>query len=886
LTDREPAAHYWADRVGISAFAKEGNKEGISLHISTGGRVEVMSTKTFPISVLLCLALLHSTLASAGTWYVNKAAAGPRDGQSFETGFETIQEGIDVAVHGDTVIAEQGTYYENIRFLGKNIVLRSTNPLDSAVVSNTVMDGNESGPVIAFSGTEEETCTLSGFTIRNGKASTGGGIDGGEWDKPTRATIRNNVIAGNWARTGGGLAHCHGLIRDNLISGNQGGGLAYCDGIIEKNKITGNSVQGGLFNCDGLIQNNLISGNSAAEAWGGGLGGCNGTIQNNLISGNAAWSGGGLSECEGTILNNTIVDNSGEEYNGGVGLCHGAIRNCIIWGNTAAGLESQVESSNTPSFSCVQGWDEGGVGNVNGEPLFIDSPRGNYRLEPDSPCVNAGVNGYWLHWPQRDMDGNCRLIGERVDMGCYEYGSSPDSDGDLLSDEEESSAGTAIDLDDTDGDGLRDGLEVLRGSDPKEPTPPGILHVPSDLSTVQEALGAAVDGDEIIVAAGTYRENVCFLGVDVILRSCEPGNVNIVASTILEADGATPVVSFVGSESEACVLAGFTLRNGSGYIGGGICGGSEDTHTHATIEGNTITGNSAWKGGGLAYCDGDIRRNQISGNSAKGYDPAGGGLYGCHGLIQGNLIHGNSAEYQGGGLCQCNGAIRSNVIAANSARGGGGLAYCEGVVENNTIYQNAATRGSGLDCCFGTIRNCVIWEVVPGDASLISQSSVPTYSCIQNWAGDGVGNISESPRFVDPDGQDDDPDTYQDNNYRLISKSPCIDAGDNSVLDPPGVDLDGNLRIAFGAHSLTVDMGAYELRSPPLKVSRLAPDENSGLWMIWNSQPNDTYTIWCCDDLLGGEWINRGGVSSAGTSTAWTDPDTVTVRRFYRIEMK
>ena len=43
--------------------------------------------------------------------------------------FATIQEAIDVASHGDEIIVSTGTYVENIDLLGKNLTLRSTNPL-------------------------------------------------------------------------------------------------------------------------------------------------------------------------------------------------------------------------------------------------------------------------------------------------------------------------------------------------------------------------------------------------------------------------------------------------------------------------------------------------------------------------------------------------------------------------------------------------------------------------------------------------------------------------------------------------------------------------------------------------------------------------------------
>ena len=83
--------------------------------------------------------------------------------------FDTIHKAIDSATSGTRIIVSTGTYYENINFNGKNVILKSTNPEDFDVVESTVINGSNSGSVITFSGNETEKCILTGFTITGGE---------------------------------------------------------------------------------------------------------------------------------------------------------------------------------------------------------------------------------------------------------------------------------------------------------------------------------------------------------------------------------------------------------------------------------------------------------------------------------------------------------------------------------------------------------------------------------------------------------------------------------------------------------------------------------------------------------------------------------------------
>jgi hypothetical protein len=372
------------------------------------------------------------------TIYVDRSVPASGDGMSWQTALRTVQQGIDAACRGDTVIVAPGTYGENIHFQGKNIGLRSVYPKDPSVVAATIIDGGQAGSVVTFSGTEGQACVLSGFTIRNGRGDeAGGGIEG----VGTYATIRNNIVVDNSAWSwegrgdGGGLHLCHGNIRNNIISGNSacyGGGLSVCDGVIEGNHISHNTAAspsgiivgsgGGLHGCDGLIQGNTISQNHAHV--GGGLYWCAGTIQNNIISRNSAdGEGGGLCGGRGPIQNNTIAGNSATRSGGGLHQC-GGVQNCIVWANAAPEAPQVYAHPESPwaipTYSCIQGWTAGGEGNIVLDPRFVDAGGNNYRLRSDSPCIDSAKNEDWMAGAF-DLEGNPRIVNGTVDMGAYEF---------------------------------------------------------------------------------------------------------------------------------------------------------------------------------------------------------------------------------------------------------------------------------------------------------------------------------------------------------------------------------------------------------------------------------------------------------------------------------
>ena len=147
-------------------------------------------------------------------------------------------------------------------------------------------------------------------------------------------------------------------------------------------------------------------------------------------------------------------------------------------------------------------------------------------------------------------------------------------------------------------------------------------------------------------------------------------------------------------------------------------------------------------------------------------------------------------------------------------------------VTNCSFIDNSG-KGSGIrhSNAFqlnATVTNCIFWDETPDEIVGGSGTLNVRYSDVQGGYS-GTGNIDAEPLFVDADGPDDDPSTFEDNDYRLLSGSPGIDAGDNTAVpEDITTDLDGNPRFVDdpdtpntgnwdGANS-QVDMGAYEFQ--------------------------------------------------------------------------
>lgn len=290
-------------------------------------------------------------------------------------------------------------------------------------------------------------CTFSEnvASIRDNEWGGGGGIANYE---PGRLTVNNCSFSNNIAH-GDDISHGGGIYNESE--------LTVTDSVFADNKV-------------------FIEGLDPHE-WSGGYGGAVASytvddsvlLTNCLLTGNLADFGGAISAEEYSndffiLANCVVVGNRARRFGGGLfsGGDGTEVTNCIIWDNRASeGLQIAAWWLDiTISYCDVQGGKEGvylwdiwgppsiewgdGAGNIDADPSFVDpgywdpnntptDPNddfwvdGDYHLQPNSPCIDAGDPNYVTSSDDVDKDDNLRVADgdgdgiARIDMGSYEF---------------------------------------------------------------------------------------------------------------------------------------------------------------------------------------------------------------------------------------------------------------------------------------------------------------------------------------------------------------------------------------------------------------------------------------------------------------------------------
>jgi hypothetical protein len=364
-----------------------------------------MESKSIIITVCL-IAALTAGYATGATRYVPQEHA-------------NIQDAIDACQDFDTVVIAPGKYTglgnREINFRGKAITVRSTDPADSQIVSETIIDCGGQGRGFVFYMGEKADSTISGLTITNGYGLFGGAVYCYNNSSPS---ITNCIIKTNSAVYGGGFA-CTGTNTKPKISN--------CS-------ITANStmVAGGSFYINvssPIIRNCIISENTAPE-------------------GAAFFS---FNPGSPIVTNCTISRNTASGSTGVIIYCYEssnmALMNSILWNNTTTNA-TQIKVGNSGAATLIQisycniqgGKDnitsdenctvEWGPGNIDADPYFVNSvsltgseslATGDYHLLDESPCIDAGDPDFVAEPSETDIDGNARILGLKIDIGADEF---------------------------------------------------------------------------------------------------------------------------------------------------------------------------------------------------------------------------------------------------------------------------------------------------------------------------------------------------------------------------------------------------------------------------------------------------------------------------------
>ena len=308
----------------------------------------------------------------SNTIHVSASANGDSANGSSSNPYLNIQDAINAAQNGDTILVAKGTYYENLRIKDKSLNIVSASGPDQ-----TTIQAASTASVVYYEGAIHEG-TLNGFSIAGGAGyrgvynQYGGGIDVANIPAGSAMDIKNCIV------------------RDN---------------------------------------------NSGSITFGGGLhigGGGTVNLTNTLIRDNYAWANGGAILVEGANLVMdacTVVNNRSDYYNeqGGIsaaGNCDIQIKNSILWDNqgsqygsftsgpggigkftfentaVAGGVNIQSGWGNTKTRSYSTG------SNFTSDPVF--SGASDYSLSPDSPFADAGSDSAPL-----DPDGSRAALGYR-----------------------------------------------------------------------------------------------------------------------------------------------------------------------------------------------------------------------------------------------------------------------------------------------------------------------------------------------------------------------------------------------------------------------------------------------------------------------------------------
>ncbi len=283
--------------------------------------------------------------------------------------YSTIQSAINATATGDTILVEAGVYPENLDLQSKGLTIQALDGPETTIIS-----GGGNNTILLLDATPAGT-VVDGFTL------TGG-------------TGRPSPSSYGFDYYGGGAHASNGAIAT----------IKNC--FILRNAVATGTFAGGAY-----------SGGDNTEL----------TLEHCVIAFNHAWASGGATLVDHNAVIKidrcSIYSNSSNSFFGHQGGVSGAnggdtyIDDSIIWANDG----NQIDAFGYPynigvdffvSYSDVEGG-YAGSGNINSDPLFVDTNADDFSLSSASPCIDAAN-------PASDLDPD----GSRADMGAHPLAST------------------------------------------------------------------------------------------------------------------------------------------------------------------------------------------------------------------------------------------------------------------------------------------------------------------------------------------------------------------------------------------------------------------------------------------------------------------------------
>jgi len=400
-------------------------------------------------AVLSMMLVVQASTMVAATYYVSTNGSVSNVGTA-ESPFLTIQQGVNAASAGDTVLVKTGTYHEWI-----NITRSGT-----ASARITIMAYPGHSPVI--DGTDEKTgidvavpdwkglfnsegtnyITLDGFEIKNSNWYGIRGIKCTNWIV-RNCKVHDSGLAPNKAEPIHFDQANYLVIQNNEVYNSKWNGINIMSGsniLIENNYVHDNTLHFGMqiitdhtngitaFNYNNIFRNNIIGGNLQGIYSRNNV---NMKIYNNLIYGTVGGGYAGILLGSGDsssssfvsgseISNNTIINQPNSIAN----ESHQNVtyRNNIFYSPTSAAFRLLGAGliGQTMDYNCYYGtttYSGEGDNGINANPQFVNAGANDYHLQSTSPAKDAGVT---ISYVGNDLAGLTRPQGA-YDIGAYEY---------------------------------------------------------------------------------------------------------------------------------------------------------------------------------------------------------------------------------------------------------------------------------------------------------------------------------------------------------------------------------------------------------------------------------------------------------------------------------